>query len=45
MICLILIVFTEMDDTSDSEIIIATRSAAEFNQADTVVHLLFMYFV
>lgn len=46
---LFFIVFTEMDDTSDSdsdsEIVITSRSAAEFNQADTVVHLLFIYFV
>ena len=41
-----LFVFTATDNTSDSdfEIVIASRSTAEFNRADTVVHQLFIYF-
>lgn len=39
--------FFSVDDTSDSdsdsEIVITTRSTAEFNQADTLVHQLFLF--
>lgn len=43
MICC-LFVLTPVDDTSDSdsEIVIASRSTAELNRADTVVHQLFI---
>lgn len=38
--------FFSVDDTSDSdsEIVITTRSTAEFNRADTLVHKLFLFF-
>lgn len=47
-----LFIFAEVDDTSDSypEIVITSRSMAEFNQADSVVyqtftkHTCFIYF-
>ena len=38
--------FFSVDDTSDSdsEIVITTRSKAELNRADTLVHQLFLFF-
>ena len=46
MICWFFLFFTAVDDTSDSdsEIAIASRSTAEFNRADTVVHKLYINF-
>ena len=44
MICLFVFTATYNTSDSDSEIVIASRSTAELNRADTVVHQLLIYF-